>query len=133
MCVTFAIIVLTATMVTATMAAAACNGTLKQLQKNCENLAAERFRRESANDEGRAAYRAHYNARLNKCLYAETYISATPVGINTWVYLSDLPENRIYGGFHKSSNIGFFYCNLQNQECHSEANWNELVDPYMED
>ena len=50
-----AIIVLTATMVTATMAAAARNGTLQQLQKNCENLAAERFRRESANDEDRAA------------------------------------------------------------------------------
>ena len=80
-------------MVTATIAAAARNGTLHQLQKNCEKLAAETFRRESANNEDRAAYRAHYNARLNKCFYAETYISATPVGINTWVYLSDLEEN----------------------------------------
>ena len=71
--------------------------------------------------------------RLNKCFYAETYLSATLAGINTWVYLSDLQENRIYGGFHKSSNIGLFYCNLQDQECHSEANWNELVNPYMED
>jgi hypothetical protein len=133
MSVSFAIIVLTATMVTATMEASARNGTLQHLQKNCEKLAAERFRRESANDEDRAAYRADYNARLNKCFYAETYISATPVGINTWVYLSDLPENRIYGGFHKSSNIGLFYCNLQDQECHSEANWNELVNLYLED
>jgi hypothetical protein len=133
MSVSFAIVVLTATMVTATMAAAASNGTLQPPQKNCEKLAAERFRRESANDEDRAAYRAHYNARLNKCFYAETYISATPVGINTWVYLSDLPENRIYGGFHKSSNIGLFYCNLQYQECHSEANWHELVNSYLED
>jgi hypothetical protein len=126
--VSFAIIVLTAT-----MTSAACNGTLQQLQKNCEKLAAETFRRESVNDEDRVAYRAHYNARLNKCFYVETYISATRVGINTWVYLSDLQENRIYGGFHKSSNIGLFYCNLQDQECHSEANWNELVNPYMED
>jgi hypothetical protein len=133
MSVSFAIVVLTATMVTATMAAAARSDTLQTPQKNCEKLAAERFRRESANDEGRAAYRAHYNARLNKCFYAETYISATPVGINTWVYLSDLPENRVYGGFHKSSNIGLFYCNLQYQECHSEANWNELVNSYLED
>jgi hypothetical protein len=128
MYVSFAIVVLTAT-----VAAAASNGTLHQLQKSCEKLAAETFRRESANDEDRAAYRAHYNARLNKCFYAETYISATPAGINTWVYLSDLQENKIYGGFHKSSNIGLFYCNLQDQECHSEANWNELVNPDMED
>jgi hypothetical protein len=133
MSVSFAIIVLTATMVTATMAAGACNGALQQLQKNCDKLAAETFRRESVNDEDRAAYRAHYNARLNKCFYAETYTSATRVGINTWVYLSDLQENRIYGGFHKSSNIGLFYCNLQDEECHSEANWNELVNAYMED
>src|SRR5499427_7021740 len=133
MSVSFAIIVLTATMVTATMTAAARNGTLQQLQKNCENLAAERFRRESANDEDRAAYRPHYNARLNKCFYAETYISATPVGTNTWVYLSDLQENRIYGGFHRSTNLGFFYCNLQHKECHSVAEWNLLVKAYMED
>ena len=132
MSVSFAIIVLTATMVTATTAAAARNGTLQQLQENCQKLAAERFRRESANED-RGAYRAHYNARLNKCFYAETYLSPTPVGINKWVYLSDLQENRICGGLHRSTNIGLFYCNLQDKECHSEAEWNELVKPYMED
>ena len=68
-----------------TTTAADPNVTL-QLQKNCEKLAAETFRRESANDEDRAAYRAHYNARLNKCLYVETYISPTPKGINRWIY-----------------------------------------------
>jgi hypothetical protein len=120
-------------MLTATMAAAEPNVTLYQLQENCEKLAAETFRRERANDEDRVDYRAHYNARLKKCFYAETYISPTPVGINMWVYLSDLQDNRIYGGFHRSTNIGLFYCNLQNQQCHSETEWNELVNPYMED
>jgi hypothetical protein len=120
-------------MLTATMAAAEPNVTLYQLQKNCEKLAAETFRRERANDEDRVDYRAHYNARLKKCFYAETYISPTPVGINMWVYLSDLQDNRIYGGFHRSTNIGLFYCNLQDQQCHSETEWNELVNPYMED
>jgi hypothetical protein len=120
-------------MLTATMAVAEPNVTLYQLQKNCEKLAAETFRRERANDEDRVDYRAHYNTRLNKCFYAETYISPTPVGINMWVYLSDLQDNRIYGGFHRSSNIGLFYCTLQGQECHSEAEWKELVNPYMED
>ena len=58
--------------------------------------------------------------------YAETYISTTPVGINTWVYLSDFQVNPIYGGCHKSTNIGHFYCNLEDRECRSEAEWNEL-------
>ena len=87
----------------------------------------------SADDEDRVHYRAHYNARLNKCLYAETYISPTPVGVNTWVYLSDLQEKRIYGGFHTSTNIGLFYCSLQEKECHSEVEWNELAKRYLED
>jgi hypothetical protein len=49
----------------ATMAAAEPNVTLYQLQKNCEKLAAETFRRETANDEDRVDCRAHYNARLD--------------------------------------------------------------------
>jgi hypothetical protein len=120
-------------MLTATVAAAEPNITLYQLQKNCERLAAETFNRETADDEDRVDYRAHYNARLNKCLYEETYISPTPKGINVWVYLSDLLENRIYGGFHRSTNIGLFYCNLQDKECHSETEWEALAKPYMED
>jgi len=75
---------------------------------------------------------ARYNDRLNKCFYEETYISPTPRGINVWVYLSDLLENRIYGGFHRSTNIGFFYCNLQDKECHSETEWEALVKSYIE-
>ena len=120
-------------MLTGTMAAAEPNVTLYQLQKNCEKLAAETFNRETADDEDRIDYRAHYNARLNKCFYAETYISLTPVGVNTWVYLSDLQEKRIYGGFHTSTNIGLFYCSFQEKECHSEVEWNELAKRYLED
>ena len=108
------------------------NVPLYQLRENCGKLAAETFRREPA-DEHRVDYRAHYNALLNKCFYLETYISPTPVGNNMWVYLSDLQENRIYGGVHRSTNIGLFYCNLQDKECHSEAEWNDLVKPYMEE
>ena len=120
-------------MLTAVLAAEVPNGTIFQLQKNCEELAAEKFRRESSNDEDRVGYRAHYNARLNKCFYADAYISGTPKGVSTWVYLSDLQENRIYGGFYNSANIGLFYCTVRDQECHSRTEWNELARPYMED
>jgi hypothetical protein len=74
-------------MLTATMASAEPNVTHYQLQKDCQKLAAETFNRETANDEDRVDYRAHYNARLNKCFYAETYISRARVGNNMWVYL----------------------------------------------
>ena len=110
---------------------ASAQGIIQQTA-TCGKLAAETFRREPA-DENRVDYRAHHNIRLNKCFYEETYISLTPVGINMWVYLSDLQDNRIYGGFHMSTNIGLFYCNLLDKECHSEAEWNGLVKPYMED
>ena len=120
-------------MLTAMMAAAEPNVTPDQLQWNCEKLAAETFHRETADDKDRVDYRAHYNALLNKCFYAETYMSPTPVGTNMWVYLSDLQENRIHGGFHRSTNIGLFYCNLHDKECHSEAEWNVLVKSFMED
>ena len=118
---------------TSTMAAAEPNITPYQLQESCEKLAPAIFHRETADDEDRFDYWAHYNARLNKCFYAETYVSHTSVGNNVWVYLSDLQANRIYGGFHRSASIGLFYCNLEDKECHSEAEWNALVKPYMED
>jgi len=55
------------------------------------------------------------------------------VGVNMWVYLSDLQENWIYGGFHRSAGLGLFYCNLEDKKCHSEVEWNELGKPYMDD
>jgi hypothetical protein len=67
-------------MLTATLAAAEPNVTPNQLQKSCEKLAAEKFNRETADDEDRVDYR----------------------------------------------NIGFFYCNLQDKECHSETEWEAL-------
>ena len=38
-----------------------------------------------------------------------------------------------YGEFHWSTNIGLFYCNLEDKQCHAEAEWNALMKPYMED
>src|SRR6516165_12271267 len=88
-------------MLTALMAATEPAITPSELQKNCEKLAAEKFNRETANDEDRFDYGGHYNARLKKRFYRETYTSHTPVG-------TDLQDNRIYGGYHRSTNIGFF-------------------------
>jgi hypothetical protein len=54
-------------MLTGTMAAAEPNVTLYQLQKNCERLAAETFNRETADDEDRVDYRAHYKMSPGGC------------------------------------------------------------------
>jgi hypothetical protein len=70
---------------TATMAAGEPDVTPYQLQANCEKLAVETFGRETVDDGDRLDYRAHYSGHLKKCQRAETYISLTPVGINTWV------------------------------------------------
>jgi hypothetical protein len=51
-------------MLTALMAATEPNITPSELQKNCEKLAAEKFNRETANDEDRFDYRGHYTVRL---------------------------------------------------------------------
>ena len=72
-------------MLTATMAAGEPNVTPYQLQANCGKLAAETFGREMVDDGDRLDYRARYNGHLKECLCAETYISLTPVGINTSV------------------------------------------------
>ena len=49
-------------MLTTAMAAAEPSIAPYQLQENCVKLAMETFNRESANDEDRVDYRAHYNA-----------------------------------------------------------------------
>jgi len=54
-------------MLTGTMAAAEPIVTLYQLQKNCERLAAETFNRETADDEDRVDYRAHYKMSPGGC------------------------------------------------------------------
>jgi hypothetical protein len=69
-------------MLTVVMEATEPNMTSNELQKNCEKLAAQKFNRETANDEDRFDCRGHYNGRLKKCFHTETYISHTPVGIN---------------------------------------------------
>ena len=61
-------------MLSATITAAAPNMPLNQL--DCEKMAAQTFRRDTAHEEDGVDCRAHYNVRPNKCLYAETYISS---------------------------------------------------------
>ena len=91
-----------------TTTAADPNVTLYQLQENCEKLAAETFNRETAYDEDRVDYRAHYNARLKKCLYAETYISPTPVALTCGFTCPTSKKIEFTAGFTGPPILAFF-------------------------
>jgi len=118
-------------MLAATTAAAEPNVTLYQLQENCEKLAAETFNRETAYDEDRVDYRAHYNARLKKCLYAETYISPTPVALTCGFTYPISRRIEFTAAFTGPPTSAFFTATLKTRNATHE--WNELVKPYMED
>ena len=75
-------------MLTALMAATEPRLTPSELQKNCEKLAAEKFNRETANDEDRFDYGGHYNARLKK----SAFIGRLTHLIRLWVLISKIIE-----------------------------------------
>jgi len=75
-------------MLTALMAATEPRLTPSELQKNCEKLAAEKFNRETANDEDRFDYGGHYNARLKKRFYMGRLTHL----IRLWVLISKIVE-----------------------------------------
>jgi hypothetical protein len=111
---------------TATMAAAETSVRLYQLQTNCQKLAGETFRREAAYDEDRIDYRAHYNARLNKCLYVETYRSPTPVGINKWVYCPTFKRIEFTAGFTGPRTLAFFTAVLKTKNAAQKPNGKKI-------
>ena|SRR6516225_9645832 len=113
-------------MLTATMAAAEPNVTLNQLQKNCEKLAAETFNREAANDEDRVDYRAHYNARLKKCLYAETYISPTPVALTCGFTCPTSKKIEFTAGFTGRLTLAFFTATLKTRNATQKPSGTKL-------
>ncbi len=47
--------------------------------------------------------------------------------------LYDLLENREYGSFTKDTEIGVSECIAQHATCRSEAEWDNLVNPYLEE
>ena len=118
----------------------AIRGLVAAVKINCEFLAPDRWQVEgkqcSVGHGGCGAPLIREAIRLDTDLLRESLalrhsrLSPTPKGINRWIYLSDLGGVE---GLHRSTNIGLFYCNLEEKECHSEGEWNKLVKPYMED
>ena len=107
-----------------------------ELKERCGRQAAETFKKEwgsnvvnNKNGQTVANFESHYNARLNKCFYLE--ISKTyERGQKPWksLRLFDLLDNKEYATF-----IEGLACEVRDRSCTAEAEWRELIKPFMED
>lgn len=119
------------------------------LQGRCAKQAQRVFAAEgwpldgSAVNDSVANYTSHYNARLGRCLMlvAATTIDTRDKATRKHYTLGDAFEQAIYAEYFESALPGFFplvlTCKLTvpNEKpvfCHSAAEWNRLVRPYIE-
>lgn len=110
-----------------------------ELQERCGKRAEESFKKEWGNGifstkEGQAlvTFRNHYNRRLNKCFYLQTYIDSKFKGKQ-----KSMTTSRILVDFNDNNEIGTFLsptiCHVGGNVCRSEKEWDALVAPFMND
>src|ERR1700730_7086119 len=115
------------------------NKEMNELQERCGRQDKETFKKEwganvvnSENLQMTAIYENHYSPRLNKCFYLEISTSyerkSNKATSLKSLRLFDLNENKEYATF-----IEGLTCDVRGKQCHSEAEWRELVKPYMDD
>jgi hypothetical protein len=113
-------------MLAATTAAAEPNAVLYQLQERCGKRAEEVLARDFRQRDPLATIRSHYNGRLNKCFAIVSTVGSVVIGQRLLV-LFDVNESKEYGGYQED------FCHVEEKHYHSEAEWNALVKPYMEE
>jgi hypothetical protein len=126
-----------ALMLAAATAAAEPNVVADQCAKQAEQV----FARDYANGSVQGGknwtkvfkYRAHYNADQNKCFFMELSTVLDGKDIMSGFRLFDVLDYREYGNFMRSSNFGVLNCLVEGTACRTEAGWNKLVKPYMEE
>ena len=96
-----------------------------QCKKSCEEWFSSY---QQKHDEERVTYKNHYNKRLNKCF----------ILLNNLDYrlknLRVINENEIYGSFLTRLQDGkIVACDVLENKCNSEKEWDSLVKPYMEE
>jgi hypothetical protein len=111
------------------------NKVLYELQERCGKRAAEVFEKDFPDTKTTGAiadYENHYSPRLNKCFIVESstqYLrddKGKTEKIKVLILL-DVNENKAYGNFDP------LQCEVRGKVCRSEAEWRELIRPYMED
>jgi hypothetical protein len=141
-------IALAATVIT-TRVTAEPNKEQYELQERCGKRAEQMFKSDNPGQSGGSittntdngqditTYQNHYSATLNKCFYLLIVTGVNykehPQYTTTLMTLLDLNENKEYGTFFKRSDMaGPAHCNVQQNSCRSEREWQELLKPYME-
>jgi hypothetical protein len=107
-----------------------------ELQERCGKRAAEVFAKEwgsnvvnTVSGQTLANFENHYSPRLNKCFYLEisTSYEKSKQSFKT-LRLFDLNDNKEYAIFLEG-----LTCDVRGKRCATEAEWRELVKPFMED
>jgi hypothetical protein len=113
-----------------------------ELQERCARGASEFFQKQygngvEANGGGGETYTYfvnHYNARLNKCFISFTryaFFTKNPSKSTAkFRNVVDINESREYGHY---SDLSPLDCIVQTKVCHSEAEWEALIKPYMDE
>jgi hypothetical protein len=110
----------------------AAGDALHHLQDNCAKLASKTFRRELRTNTGSTTGRISTSICANASMKKPTSLLREGALISgSTCPISKTIEST--GGFHISTTMGLIYCSLQDKECHSEAEWNELLEPYMKE
>jgi hypothetical protein len=125
-----------------------------ELSERCGKTAGEEFRREwkqglvnTKTGQMLASFTNHYNSRLNKCFYLLRITHFTKkksagdrATMNLSMTLADINEGKEFGNYFGAPTgamkpvTGHPYdCKVLDKLCSSEAEWEALVKPYMED
>jgi hypothetical protein len=115
-----------------------------ELQERCGKRAEERFKSAYGNGISKyeentimSDYTNHYNTKLNKCFVLTTSTIIPKKEKESGSYskdLWDINENKNYGSFSKFI-VGdkLTSCRVLNKFCASEAEWDALIKPYIEE
>jgi len=106
------------------------NFTKKQspLQEKCEKQCeawSKSYQQKYPSD--KLTFENHYNQRLNKCFMLVTYSTSRMKS------LKSISENKIYGSLLVKQNSKTLICNVLENKCKTEKEWDALVKPYMEE
>lgn len=96
----------------------------EKCEKQCEGWS-KSYQQKYPSD--KFSYENHYNRRLNKCFMLVTYSTSQLKS------LKSISENKIYGSFLSRQNSKTVICNVLENKCKTEKEWNFLVKPYMEE
>lgn len=117
-----------------------------ELQERCGKRCKEAFKehypsesyRDEHGDQWLSNYEAHYNRKLNKCFILVTSHKFAKDDSYLDKVLVDVNSNKEYGVCSGKKEQGqlvppVIFCNVLENGCQSEAEWDALVKPYIEE